>query len=265
MLLRPGLIMLVCLILPGCFAKGDPRQPIPSVLIPASSPATRLVVVLPGRADDVAALTRSGMPEAIQGAWPDADVLLAGVMLGYYLEGQAPQRLHRELIEPARKRGYREIWLAGASMGGMGVLLYERAFPNQVDGLILLAPYVGDRPILREIRQAGGIAAWDPGPVQAINADNWQHELWRHLQGWASDPAQAQRVWLAYGTRDRLRRAMPTLEALLEADQVLVRPGGHTWSVWSPATQAILERVDDQRLGACEEHRHRRKTIAGHP
>lgn len=248
--LRSFLIVLCACALTGCLSKGDPRLPIPSQLQSAPESATRLVVVLPGRADDVAALARSGMTEAIQAAWPDADVLLAGLMLGYYLEGQAPERLHRELIEPARARGYREIWLAGASMGGMGVLLYERAFPGQVDGLILLAPFIGNRPILREIQQAGGIANWNPGPPQTISADNWQHELWRHLQGWSREPEQARRVWLAYGDRDRLRRAMPVLEPLLPPEQILVPAGGHTWTVWAPATEDVLRRVAAARADA---------------
>lgn len=107
----------------------------------------------------------------------------------YYLEGKAPQRLHDEVIVPARQPGrYREIWLSGASMGGMGSVMYDRFYPGDVDGIILLAPYLGDRPILREIAQAGGVESWDPGPPHAIGKDNWQHEIWRHLQSSAKQP-----------------------------------------------------------------------------
>ena len=83
-------------------------------------------------------------------------------------------------------------------------------------------------------------AAWDPGPPQAIGPDNRQHELWRHLQGWSREPARARNVWLAYGDRDRLRRAMPVIEPLLRPGQVLVRDGGHAWSVWTPALREVL-------------------------
>lgn len=47
-------------------------------------------------------------------------------------------------------------------------------------------------------------------------------------------------MWLAYGDRDHLRRAMPVLEPLLRPEQILVRPGGHTWTVWSPAMREVL-------------------------
>lgn len=242
-----GLLLAVGM-LPGCFPKGDPSRPIPAVLVPAQQQAQRLVVVLPGRGDDVAGLRRSGIAEAIQAAWPDADVILSGLALGYYLEGRAPQRLHDEIVAPARRRGYREFWLVGASLGGMGSLMYDRAHPGEADGIVLLAPYLGERPLLDEIAAAGGVAAWEPGPEPAaVTADNFQRELWRHLRTWSRDPSRAAGVWLAYGDRDRLRTAMPLLTPLLPASQVLVRPGGHAWTVWSPATGEILRRAGSGR------------------
>ncbi len=235
---------IVLIALGGCAAGGDVRQPIPTQRIAAPQTAQRLVVVLPGRADDLVALQRSGIAAAIQSAWPDADVILAALTLPYYRAGDAPQRLHSEIVQPARTQGYRSIWLAGASMGGMGTLLYDATYPGTLDGLVLFAPYLGDEALLREIRGAGGVARWQPGPPHAVNADTWQRELWRHLQTWASQPAQAQRVWLTYGDKDRLRNAMPLLETVLPPAQVLHREGGHAWSVWSAAAVDVFHAID---------------------
>lgn len=244
---RALLLALVASLLAACFPRGDSSLPIPHALVPAPQAATRLVVVLPGRADDLAAMQRSGMAEAVQSAWPDADVILTGLSLDYYMQGQAAQRLHNEIVAPARSRGYRQVWLAGASMGGMGTLMYDRQYPGEMDGLILLAPYLGERALLAEIAESGGIASWDAGPAPAaLDRDNFNHELWRHVQRWSNDPAQAARVWLAYGDRDRLRRAMPLLEPALDPGQVLVRKGGHDWPVWAAATAEILRRADHQ-------------------
>lgn len=244
---RALLLAVLASLLAACFPRGDSSVPIPHALVPAPQAATRLVVVLPGRADDLAAMQRSGMAEAVQSSWPDADVILTGLSLDYYMQGQAAQRLHNEIVAPARRRGYRQVWLAGASMGGMGTLMYDRQYPGEMDGLILLAPYLGERALLAEIADAGGIATWDPGPEPAtLDRDNFQHELWRHVHGWISNPAPASRVWLAYGDRDRLRRAMPLLEPALDQSQVLVREGGHDWPVWAAATADILERADDR-------------------
>lgn len=245
--------LVMMLTLSGCLPtrntdKAISTRLITAKLLPAGEPAKRLVVVLPGRADDLDALNRSGMTEAIHATWPDADVLLAEVTLSYYMQGNAPERLHAEVIAPARERGrYREVWLAGASMGGMGVLMYDRLHPGEMGGLVLLAPYLGDAKQLREIGDAGGVAQWDAGPPQVADADNWQHELWRHIQRLSRNPEEASRVWLAYGDSDRLRKSMPLLIPALSQDQVLVREGGHTWTVWSPAIGEVLRKADAKR------------------
>ncbi len=239
------------LALGGCLPTRDTGEPIATQLVAAQQPGQRLVVVLPGRADDLDALRSSGLAEAIQGAWPDADVLLAELALDDYMRGDAPERLHAEVIVPARERGrYREVWLAGASMGGMGTLMYDRLYPGEMDGLVLLAPYLGGAGLVKEIAGAGGVAQWDAGPPQAADAEHWQRELWRHIQRVSRDPEQAGRIWLAYGDRDRLRKAFPQLIPALPQDQVLVREGGHTWTVWSPAMGEVLRKAEAKRGGS---------------
>jgi hypothetical protein len=241
-------VLLLLVGLAACRAHGDPSQPIPTALIPATSgPAQRLVVILPGRADDLARLHESGAVQAVQSAWPDADVLLAELTLDYYLAGEAPRLLRTQVITPARSRGYREIWLTGASLGGLGTMMYDGTYPGEMDGLVLLAPYVGEPALLEEIDRAGGVAAWDAGPVQPITSETWQRELWRHVQTWAHDRDAARRVWLAYGRDDRLESTMPTLVGALPVDQVFVREGGHKWTVWSPALGDILRRAESGR------------------
>ncbi len=235
-----GLLLSLSMLL-GCFPRVDPSKPIPTTLITAPQKAQRLVVVLPGRGDSVEALARSGIAQAVQSAWPDADVILTGLALGYYMQGQAERRLHDEVIVPARKRGYAEVWLVGASLGGMGALMYDREHPDVAAGIVLLAPYLGEQPLLDEIAAAGGLQAWPAGPRPAvIDNDNVQRELWRHLQSLSRDPKRASRLWLAYGDRDKLRNAQPLIASILPADHVLLRPGGHSWSVWSPVTREIL-------------------------
>ncbi len=245
-------VMALCLLLTACFPKGNAALPIPYVLVPAKTEATRLVVVLPGRGDDLAAMRKTGMAESIQSAWPDADVILTGLSYDYYMQGRAPQRLHDEIIAPTRQRGYRQTWLVGASMGGMGTLMYDRAYPGEMDGLVLLAPYLGEKKLLREIAEAGGVARWQPGPVPAADSfDNFQRELWRHVQTWTRQPAAAEKVWLAYGDSDRLRKAVPVIAPALTPQRILERSGGHDWTVWSPATREILTRAD-ANAGAAE-------------
>lgn len=226
------------LLLGACRAHGDPDRPIPTAYIPAPEPATHLVVVLPGRADTLRDLRDSGIAAAVQRAWPDADVVLAELTLDYFLADRAIPRLHREIIEPAHER-YEAVWLVGASLGGMGALLYDHAHPGMADGLVLLAPYLGDSALHDEIRAAGGLGQWRPGKAQAVGPDTWQRELWRHVRSLPAQPG-APRVRLAYGDDDRFRAAMPLLAEALPASHVRVYDGGHDWKVWTAAAHDAL-------------------------
>ena len=239
--LRTGMIRFgLALLLSACTAHGDPTQPVPTAFIPARQPATRAFVVLPGRADDLEGLRRSGAAQAIQSVWPDTDVVLAEVTIEYYLRRDVEQRLH-DVIAPLRARGYREVWLGGASLGGLGSLAYEMRYPQDIDGLVLLAPYLGERSVIEEIEAQGGIATWrSPPPSPQPDRQEWQRDVWRRVQAWSHDARRTRNVWLAYGDQDPLRMAQPLLAPLLPPGHVRTVSGGHSWAVWTPALHDIL-------------------------
>lgn len=238
---RNWMTLLATLGLASCLTPGRTESVMPTELIAAPQPARALVVVLPGRADDLAGLRASGIVEAVQDARPDADVLLAGATLPYYFEGRLIERLHA-LIAPARQR-YAEIWLIGASMGGMGVLLYEREHPRELDGLVLFAPYMGSEKLIKEVRAAGGPAQWQPGPRPTRVADgNPTREEWRVVHEWAQRPEDTRRVWLVCGAEDDFVKAARMIAPLLPEGQYLEREGGHKWTVWSAAAREVFAR-----------------------
>src|SRR3990172_6355715 len=114
----------------------------------------------------------------------------------------SPQSQRRS---PHRSRGYREIWLAGASMGGVGVTLYEHEHPGELTGLLLMAPYMGDGTLIEEIAAVGGVAAWEPGPKPIeIDRANGVREQWRVIKSWSRDAAMSKRVWLVCGGGGRV-------------------------------------------------------------
>lgn len=252
-LLRLIAIVLSVTLLSACPSAEDARAPVATELVPsvAAQKDRVLVIVLPGRGDDIARLRKSGIADSIQKVWPQADVLLTGVSMAYYFQGRMPERLHDEVVLPARARGYREVWLAGASLGGMGTVLYDRRYPGEMDGLVLLAPYLGEHALIDQITAAGGLGPWQPGPMPAaINAENAQREIWRHLKSWNEPSGRGRRVWLAYGDSDRLKAALPLLSPLLPDGHVLVRPGGHGWVVWTPAAGEIFRRIHEDEAAA---------------
>lgn len=230
-----------------------PDKPMRVLLIPAPQRVADapLVIVLPGIGDDLPDLQNSGIAAAIQRGWPRTDVLLTGATFEYYLHGGMGQRLHAEIVLPARARGHRKIWLTGASMGGMGALLFERRYPAEVSGLVLLAPYMGEPRLLKTIAAAGGPGRWRPGqPPASINRKNYQTELWRVVHGWARHPETTRQVWLAAGSRDRLLPAAKLMAPLLPAGHFLELPGGHSWKVWTAAATQIFASIAAQSTSA---------------
>lgn len=246
---RWALVLCAAWALAGCLGDGALRRPLPSRLFAAPQPgvARVLVVVLPGRGDSLAALERSGIVGTIQEAWPNADVVLAGAGMPYYRAGQMPQVLREDVILPARQRGnYRALWLVGASLGGMGEVLYARDHAQEIGGMIMLAPYLGDAGNVEAIRAAGGLAAWDPGPPPpAVSGRNYQHELWRTVHGWRMQPEFAARVWVGCGSGDAFARNLPALREALPPGHVIEQPGGHRWSVWVALTRRLLQQIGD--------------------
>jgi hypothetical protein len=249
---RPLAAVLAALLLAvGCYTSWVPSEPLPTLRFPATVPAppSRLVIVLPGLGEDMADLQRSGIAAAIQRGMPDADVTYALASVRYYFDGGMPRRVHEQVVVPARARGYREIWLLGASMGG-GVTMYEREYPGEMTGLVLLAPFMGSRQVLDEIRAAGGLVHWNPGPLpEKVTGFNIAREQWRMVQGWSREPARNRHVWLVCGTQDSLLPASELIAQMLPPDHFLKNGGIHDWTAWVEPTSAIFTRIASMRAG----------------
>lgn len=231
-------------LLGGCTARGDATRPIPVQLVQAIEPVRRTVVFLPGRGDDLAGLQRHHAAQLIQQVWPDADVVLTGLTMPYYTSGTANQRLHDEVVAPLLEQGRRPVWIVGISLGGMGALLYDDEHPGDIEGMLLLSPYLGDKAIHDEIRAAGGVGSWQAGPGQPIGPATFQRELWRSIGRWADHPTRAQTIWVSCGENERFRAAIELMRPVLPAGHLLTLPGHHNWKLWSKALPALLREAD---------------------
>ena len=233
----------------GFVPKPDPAKPLLAnwYLAKPGEHGRRLFVFLPGRGDRAGDFVRRGIVALAQGRISGLDCVAVDATIGYYLDGSIASRLQREIIELARTLGYREIWLVGVSMGGLGAFFHERTYPGEVNGLILLAPYVGDDPkLFAEIDVAGGPVSWASSqPVVSVqgNKANFQRELWRFLGGLKTDTDAPLQVWVAYGDADRLLPGIERLVGLLPPERVFRLKGGHTWEVWRKGFTEILAKI----------------------
>ncbi|MDD2741197.1 MAG: alpha/beta hydrolase [Rhodocyclaceae bacterium] len=217
-------VLLASLFLSGCAATG--KAPLESLNYQREE-ATRqpnLLVLLRGLGADNREFEKQGVIEEIRHLGLPFDVTAPNAHFGYYQAKTFAQRLKEDVIEPARRQGYKQIWLAGFSMGGLGALIYLREHPEDIDGILLTSPFLGWPGIHREIHQAGGVSEWLP---EAADPDDWEQMIW----GWIGqqDFKTQVPIWLGYGENDILTRAGPPLLAtVLPEARVFSTPGNHT-------------------------------------
>jgi pimeloyl-ACP methyl ester carboxylesterase len=194
----------------------------------AKTQAPVLLVLLPGANMEISELQREGFVAAVRQRHLAVDVAIADANLNYVFDGSMLKRVREDVVGAARAQGYQRIWLAGISLGGFVAMGYALKNPGEIEGLMLMAPYLGRRQVMQDIVQAGGPAAWRL-TAQPRGADDIDHELWMWLSGPRTD---APPIWLGYGREDRFAPSHALLASLLPADRVQVVPGGHDWPPW---------------------------------
>jgi pimeloyl-ACP methyl ester carboxylesterase len=207
----------------------------------AGTPADSLAVLLPGAYDTPEDLLREGFVSAVRERQVPVDLQLVDAHLAYYGDRTVVDRLRQDIVLPARQAGYRQIWLVGISLGGMGALAYAMDHGSEVDGLFLLAPYLGTRGVQKEIAAAGGLRRWQPDATAGDDED--ERRLWRWLAGRANASGEAQPpIWQGYGRDDRFAPAHRLLATALPAAHSQELPGSHDWTAWRALWAAFLER-----------------------
>lgn len=205
---------------------------------PCSGRAPALVVMLPGAYSRPQEFVDEGFVAELRRRGLAADVVIADAHLGYFQDRSVLRRLREDLVLPARAQGYRQVWLAGISLGGFGALAYGARHGDEVDGILALAPYLGRRQLHKEIIDAGGPQRWRTQRF-AREADDAERDLWE----WLAQPAPAgPPVWLGYGRDDRFADAHRMLAQVLPAERRFDTPGGHDWPPWRALWSAWLDR-----------------------
>jgi pimeloyl-ACP methyl ester carboxylesterase len=235
--LSVALIALCC----GCQAHRITKIPMDAIYdIPPGMAADRvLLVMLPGAKDSPEDMVERGLVRALRERAFPVDVVAADTHLDYYLEHSFLERLNHDIIAPAQAKGYTRIWLMGISLGGMGSLAYARAHPAGIEGVILLAPFLGTRGTIDEVVRAGGLSRWQP---EGIKVADDEHALLAWLKNYRSSDPEAPKIFLGYGTDDRYAPASLLLAERLPQQQVMAIPGGHDWPTWAVLWADLLDR-----------------------
>jgi len=232
----------------ACYHLQPAVVPMAALPYPASDSSDQragdLVVLLPGLGDYATAFEKQGLVAHLRGpefAEQPVDVLAVNAHFKYYRNKTAIERLHADVIVPAREAGYERIHLIGISLGGFGALRYLRDYPGEVQSVTLIAPYVGER------KYYGELASPEPAPEgQATESEN----PWPWIRALPQDVLA--RVYLGYGESDRFAEGHAALATLLDPEHVVVEPGKHRWKVWKTIWPELLEAMKSDRIASLE-------------
>lgn len=227
----------------GCF----PRAAIPIPVLEYgrmdASENKHLLVLLRGLGGSSEDFHEHGLIQEIRTRRLPFDISVPDAHFGYYRSRTLEQRLKMDVIQPARRKGYRQIWLAGFSMGGLGSLFYLKRYQNDVDGVILVSPFMGWDPILDEIEASGGIHHWTP----KRESDNWQHLIWGWVKNYIDAPEAYPPIYLGYGSQDGMTGKGPALlSAALPKERVFAVTGRHDYKTFISIWNAHLDRLEQR-------------------
>jgi len=122
----------------------------------------------------------------------------------------------------------------------MGALLYASAHAAEVEGVVLLAPFLCTRGTAAELARAGGLRAWSAAHSAATIPEQ---RMLTWLQAHLAQGAQTPKLYLGYGQHDRFASAHKMLAECLPQARVVVTAGGHDWPSWAALWQQLLGRA----------------------
>lgn len=204
--------------------------------------ADEIVILLPGRRSEPEEFEQHGLVEVVRAVRPRARVVAVDLHLGYYAARIPDLCLHEEIIQPARQRGER-VTLLGVSMGGLGALIYGLSHPQEVSEVLMLAPYIGEEKLRRDIEVAGGLDAWEPGEIRMTSRDDLVKKLWVDMRtAWRAGRGVPMPMRIVTGRRDR-HLAINRLfaRAFLAPGQFTEIDGGHDWTCWRAGIETLLD------------------------
>ena len=193
------------------------------------------VLLLPAAYTALEDFAREGFVRAARERELPVDLVFVELKLQHLTDRTILRRLRHEIVLPARALGCRSVWLGGISLGGFVALAYAERYPQEIDGLCLFAPYLGNHIVVGEIERANGVDGWTPGELAE---DDDERRIWSFIKQQRSRPSQ---LHLGFGSDDRFAQSHRLMAAALAPQNVDVVPGGHEWPAWRRLWENFLD------------------------
>ena len=206
----------------------------------AGTAAPVRIALIAGAYQEPEDFQRAGFADAVKSRGLAMDLVFIAPDLEHLFDRTVLDSLRTDVIVDARAAGCTQVWLGGISLGGFIALAFAERRPADVDGLCLLAPYLGNRMVTAEIARAGGVAAWHPA---TLALDDEERRIWRFIQRLGT---QGLKMHLGVGRHDRFGHGHQLLADALPGGSVDFIDGGHDWPVWLRLWERFLDRVSRQ-------------------
>jgi len=228
---KPIILVALATLAAGCALLKPTSIPIPSEYYRYQPSNSTLIVLLHGRGGAATNFVKYGAVEQIAACRPGANILGLDSHFGYYRKRIISERLRTDIIKPARDNGIRQVWILGISMGGLGGLVYRQRYPEDIEAVILMAPFLG---------KWGDLELYVNNPQRAREFGNPDYvAIWDALTTTSADePA----ITLAYGESDDFNNQHRWLAGLLDPEKTVSGPGGHNWNAWQELWPEALNR-----------------------
>lgn len=233
--------LVCCLFVSGCAV--TPKIPLETLNYPAQATgrSDNLLVLLRGLGGSNKVFEEEGIIDEIRSRRLPFDIVAPDTHFGYYTNKSLAVRLQTDIIAPARRKGYKHIWIAGFSMGGLGSLIYLQSYHRDIDGVLLISPYLGVNSLIQEIKDAGGITAWKH-VTTSTDISDWTRLTWSCIREYSEAPLHYPPVYLSYGSEDWVAKDGPALLAtILPKDRVFHVSGNHNISTFRVLFSRQLE------------------------
>jgi pimeloyl-ACP methyl ester carboxylesterase len=190
-----------------------------------------LVVLFPGR-DSPERFVKTGFVDLLERSRLPLDLVAADAHPGFFWNETILERMHEDVLVPAREKGYSPIYLAGISLGAVAAGLYAMQHPDVVKAVLLVAPSF----------DAGVVLEGKP-PKDRTHA--YDRALWSWVREHANEPPQKGRplLYLGFGDKDRRHETLEVLARSFPPERVYRTPGCHDWPAFRASFRAFLDDI----------------------
>lgn len=237
------------LFLLSCSLIFETNKPLTLLWDKAEKKQDKLIIFIPGIYDSVDKFKRESFFSDARVAGIKADMVAININVGHLTERVMIPRIRKDVFRLIRNEGYKNIWIVGVSIGGLSSLIYLQHHEKDLCGVVVLAPFLADDRLIKEVRKFGGIKKWVPEAEKIKDSiDDQINSLWN----WLTTKNDFSNIYLGYGKQDRFIVGSHLLETYLEPSHVVSVDGEHDWvtgrKLWN---EQLNTRTESGLLGSC--------------